>query len=80
MGVPGTPGGIADSIMEAPGVNSEVIFLGWNLGLWRVQAGREHLQDSDGVNESFWDGHGVEIEARQFLTFRHGMRCRHVMT
>ena len=27
---------IADSIMEVPGVNSEVIFLGWNLGLWRV--------------------------------------------
>ena len=25
---------------------------------------RELLQDSDGVNESFWDGQGVEIEAR----------------
>ena len=28
---------------------------------------RELLQDSDGVNESFWDGRGVEIEARYFL-------------
>ena len=41
---------------------------------------RELLQDSDGVSESFWDGQGVEIEARQFLTFRHGITCRHVMT
>ena len=29
--------------------------------------GRAHRQDSDGVNESFWDGQGVEIEAREFL-------------
>ena len=28
---------------------------------------RELLQDSDGVNESFWDGLGVEIEARYLL-------------
>ena len=28
---------------------------------------RELLQDSDGVNESFWDGQGVEIEAKDFL-------------
>ena len=28
---------------------------------------RELLQDSDGVNESFWDGQGVEIEATEFL-------------
>ena len=27
----------------------------------------EQCQDSDGVNESFWDGQGVEIEAHQFL-------------
>ena len=27
----------------------------------------ELLQDSDGVNEGFWDGQGVEIEARQFF-------------
>ena len=27
---------------------------------------RELLQDSDGVNESFWDGQGVEIEAKYF--------------
>ena len=36
VGVPGAPGSIADSIMEVPGVNSEVIFLGWNFGLCRV--------------------------------------------
>ena len=63
-GVPGAPGSIAASIIRVSGVNSDVIFLGWNLGLWRVYAGREHLRDSDGVNESFWDGQGVEIEAR----------------
>ena len=28
---------------------------------------RGRLQDSDGVNESFWDGLGVEFEARYFL-------------
>ena len=28
---------------------------------------RELLQDSDGVNESFWDGLGVEFEAKYFL-------------
>ena len=28
---------------------------------------RELLQDSDGVNESFWDGLGVEFGARYFL-------------
>ena len=28
---------------------------------------RELLQDSDGVNASFWDGLGVEFEARYFL-------------
>ena len=33
-------------------------------GLWRVQMDRELLQDSDGVNDSFWDGLGVEFEAR----------------
>ena len=27
---------------------------------------RELLQDSDGVNESFWDGLGDEFEARHF--------------
>ena len=27
---------------------------------------RELLQDSEGVNESFWDGQGVEIEVRYF--------------
>ena len=26
-------------------------------------------------NASVWDGQGVEVEARQFLTFRHGMSC-----
>ena len=28
---------------------------------------RELLLDSDGVNESFWDGQSVEIEARDVL-------------
>ena len=32
--------------------------------------GRELLQDSDGVNESFWDGQGVEIEAKQVFDGR----------
>ena len=27
---------------------------------------RELLQDSDGVNESFWDGLGVEFKAKYF--------------
>ena len=27
---------------------------------------RELLQDSDGVNESFWDGQGVTIDAILF--------------
>ena len=26
---------------------------------------REHQWGKDGVNESFWDGHGVETEAKQ---------------
>ena len=28
------------------------------------------LQDSDGVNESFWDGLGVEFKAKYILDFR----------
>ena len=31
---------------------------------------RELLQDADGVNESFWDGQGVEIEAEQVFDAR----------
>ena len=31
---------------------------------------REHIQHSDGVNESFWDGLGVEIEAEYIFDFR----------
>ena len=31
---------------------------------------RELLQDSDGVNESLWDGQGVEIEAEQVFDAR----------
>ena len=30
---------------------------------------RELLQDSDGVNESFWDGLGVEFEAKYIFDF-----------
>ena len=29
------------------------------------QCDRSYLQDCDGGNESFWDGEGVEIEAKQ---------------
>ena len=35
---------------------------------------REHGQDSDGVNESFWDGQGVEVEARDILKGIWGLR------
>ena len=35
---------------------------------------RELLQDSDGVNESFWDGLGVEFEAKYIFDFRGGPR------
>ena len=31
---------------------------------------RELLQDSDGVNESFWGSQGVEIEAEQVFDAR----------
>ena len=31
---------------------------------------RELLQDSDAVNESFWDGLGVEFEAKYVFDFR----------
>ena len=30
------------------------------------QCDRAYLQDYNGVNESFWDGQGVEIEVREF--------------
>ena len=35
---------------------------------------RELLQDSDGVNESFWDGLGVEFEAKYIFDFRSAPR------
>ena len=35
---------------------------------------RELLQDSDGVNESFWDGLGVEFEAKYIFDFRGAPR------
>ena len=35
---------------------------------------RELLQDSEGVNESFWDGLGVEFEAKYILDFRGAPR------
>ena len=37
--------------------------------MWTVYAGRERCQDSDGVDESFWNGQGVEMGAKQPLTF-----------
>ena len=41
------------------------IFGEGNLGFWRGQGGGEWREDSEAVNESFWDAPGVEIEARQ---------------
>ena len=35
-GVRGALGSIADSIVEVPDVNAEVIFLGWDLEVWKV--------------------------------------------
>ena len=35
---------------------------------------RELLQDSDGVNESFWDGLGVEFEAKYIFGFKGAPR------
>ena len=35
---------------------------------------RELLQDSDGLNESFWDGLGVEFEAKYIFDFRRAPR------
>ena len=35
---------------------------------------RELLQDSDGVNESFWDGLGVEFEAKYIFDFKGAPR------
>ena len=35
---------------------------------------RELLQDSDAVNESFWDGLGVEFEAKYIFDFRSAPR------
>ena len=35
---------------------------------------RELLQDSDAVNESFWDGLGVEFEAKYIFDFRRAPR------
>ena len=31
---------------------------------------REPQEDSNGVIESFWDGHGVEFKAKYFFDFR----------
>ena len=35
---------------------------------------RELLQDSDAVNESFWDGLGVEFEAKYIFDFKSAPR------
>ena len=71
--------GVTDSIMGVPGENLGRIVCVSSLMLWRAYAGREYRQDSEAVDESFWDGQGVEIEAKQFLRLRHGMTCRHAM-
>ena len=48
----------------------------WSLTFWRVQAGAELREESEAVNESFWDATGVEIEAKQVL----GKNARHGLT
>ena len=50
-----------ESIIRVPAVNSEVICVGSDLGLWRDLGGRERCQDSEAAGESLWDGQGVEI-------------------
>ena len=35
---------------------------------------KELLQDSDAVNESFWDGLGAEFEAKYIFDFRSAPR------
>ena len=57
---------LGEKVFEIRG-NSGGIFWGWNLGFWRVWAGAEWREDSEAVNESFWDAPGVEIEAKQDL-------------
>ena len=54
--------------MRVPRINSGVIFR----GEFRIVEGLEgeYRQDSEAVGESFWDGQGVEMEARPFLSFR----------
>ena len=37
---------------------------------------RELLQDSEGVSESFWDGLGVEFEAKYIFDFRVAPKAR----
>ena len=49
---------------------------GGSLGFWRVHAGAELREESEAVNESFWDATGVEIEAKQVL----GKNARHGLT
>ena len=39
----------------------------WGSGGW--PAGAELREESEAVNESFWDATGVEIEAKQVLGF-----------
>ena len=69
--VTGAPGTLWNPFW-GPRVNSAVFFVGVFRALEGLGGGACN-QDSEVVGESFWDGQSVEIEARQFLTFRHGM-------
>ena len=40
---------------------------------WTRQNDWSRREASNGGLESFWDAQGVEIEAKQFLTFQHGI-------
>ena len=55
--------------MGVPSRNSDGIFGEANFGFWRVEGGGEWREDSEAVNESFWDAPGVEIGAKQDFGF-----------
>ena len=65
---------IAHSILRAPGVDSEVIFLGSKFGLWRAYGGTEQLRGQQGPLHGVLEGLWVEhiARARRLLTRASG--------
>ena len=53
-------------MLEMRVISIGILFEG-SLTFWRVQAGADLREESEAVNESFWDAPGVEIEAKQDL-------------